>query len=314
MLKKIIIAIAFASWIATGNAQITWPSITEQTKPWARWWWQGSAVNKKDLTANMQDYKAAGLGGLEITPIYGVKGYENQFIDFLSPQWMQMFDYTISEAKRIGLGIDLANGTGWPFGGPTITDEYASKTIVYKTYTLEAGEELKEPVIYKQEGSVRTANTETVKAEDIKPVIAANKNLQSLALDQIKFPGELPLQLLMAYSNKGNIINVTDKVDATGKLNWKAPEGKWTLYALFEGLHGKMVERAAPGGEGYAIDHFSAEALKHYFKRFDDAFKGHDISYIRALFNDSYEVDDANGQSNWTPNLLSEFKKEEDTI
>jgi len=49
-------------------------------EPWARWWWQGSAVNKKDLKANMQDYQAAGLGGLEITPIYGVYGYEKQFI------------------------------------------------------------------------------------------------------------------------------------------------------------------------------------------------------------------------------------------
>ena len=48
---------------------------------------------------------------------------------------------------------------------------------------------------------------------------------------------------------------------------------------------------------------------KNYFKRFDDAFKGHDISYIRALFNDSYEVDDARGQANWTPNFLTEFKK-----
>lgn len=162
-----MVAIAFASLITTGNAQIKWPSITQQTKPWARWWWQGSAVNKKDLTANMQDYKAAGLGGLEITPVYDVKGYEKQFIDFLSSQWMQMFDYTISEAKRIGLGIDLSNGTGWPFSGPTITDKYASKTIIYKTYTLEPGEELKEPIIYKQEGLVRTANSETVEAEDV---------------------------------------------------------------------------------------------------------------------------------------------------
>jgi hypothetical protein len=81
------------------------------------------------------------------------------------------------------------------------------------------------------------------------------------------------------------------------------------VYALFQGLHGKMVERAAPGGEGYAIDHFSAGAIRHYFKNFDEAFKGHDISYIRALFNDSYEVDDARGQSNWTPNFLAEFKK-----
>jgi hypothetical protein len=112
----------------------------------------------------------------------------------------------------------------------------------------------------------------------------------------------------MAYSENGTVLNLTDKI-TSGKLNWTAPEGKWTLYALFQGLHGKMVERAAPGGEGYAIDHFSAGALHHYFKRFDDAFKGHDISYIRALFNDSYEVDDARGQSNWTDNFLSEFKK-----
>lgn len=98
--------------------------------------WQGSALTKKDLTANMQDYKDAGFGGLEITPIYGVKGYEKQFIDFLSPQWMQMFEYTLTEAKRTGLGIDLANGTGWPFGGPTITDEYANEKVFTLTDSL----------------------------------------------------------------------------------------------------------------------------------------------------------------------------------
>ncbi|MGI8637586.1 MAG: glycosyl hydrolase, partial [Segetibacter sp.] len=142
-------------------------------------------------------------------------------------------------------------------------------------------------------------------------VIDKNTNLQDLALDQVKFPRQLPLILLMGYSEKRNIVNLTDKVDASGKLNWVAPVtgGKWSLYALFEGLHGKMVERAAPGGEGYAIDHFSADAVRNYFKRFDEAFKGHDVSYVRALFNDSYEVDDASGQSNWTPNLLKEFQQ-----
>ncbi len=83
-------------------------------------------------------------------------------------------------------------------------------------------------------------------------------------------------------------------------MNWTAPAGNWSLFALFEGLHGKMVERAAPGGEGYAIDHFSATASTNYFKKFDEAFKGYDISYLRSFFNDSYEVDDARGQANWT--------------
>ncbi|MDQ6812980.1 MAG: glycoside hydrolase family 2 protein [Bacteroidota bacterium] len=309
MMKRVIATVVFGMVMSGISAQISWPSVTQQTKPWARWWWEGSAVDKNNLTANMQDYKAAGLGGLEITPIYGVKGYEDKFIKFLSPQWMQMLDYTLAEAKRLGLGIDIANGTGWPFGGPWIKDKDASKTVVYKNYQLNGGDELKEKVFYKQEGFVRTANTTAVKPEQLQHDIASNKDLQALALDQVKFSEMLPLKLLMAYSNDGQILNVTGLVDAQGKLNWKAPEGKWNLYALFEGLHGKMVERAAPGGEGYAIDHFSKEALHTFLNKFDEAFKGHDVSYVRALFNDSYEVDDARGQSNWTPRLFDEFQK-----
>jgi hypothetical protein len=311
-MKKLHFATLLAFGVSVASqAQINWPAIKQETKPWARWWWEGSAVDKKNLTANLEDYQKAGLGGMEVTPIYGVHGYEKQFINFLSPQWMAMLEHTLKEAKRLGIGIDLANGTGWPFGGPTTTDKDAAKTVLYKTYTLNAGDELKDKIFYKQEALVRTANADgkPPKIEDINPVIAKNTNLQEMALDQVKFPGELPLKLLMAYNDKGSVVDLTNKVDAAGKLNWKAPEGKWTLYALFQGLHGKMVERAAPGGEGYAIDHFSTEAVRNYFKKFDNAFKGHDVSYIRALFNDSYEVDDARGQSNWTPNFLAEFQK-----
>ena len=308
-MRKISLSLTFCFLIASSYAQIKWPVITQEAKPWARWWWQGSAVNKKDITANMQDYKAAGLGGLEITPIYGVYGYEKQFISFLSPQWMKMLDHTLKEGKRLGIGIDIANGTGWPFGGPWITDKDASKTVVYKTYEVNGGGVLQDTIYYKQESFVRTANNKSADINTLKRTIADNKDLQALALDQVKFPVMLPLKLLMAYSDKGMALNLTNKVGANGKLSWTAPEGKWTLYALFESLHGKMVERAAPGGEGYAIDHFSAEALNTFLKRFDQAFRGHDISGIRALFNDSYEVDDARGQSNWTPKLFEEFQK-----
>ena len=93
-------------------------------------------MNKKDLTWNLEQYQKAGLGGVEITPIYGVDGYEKQFIDFLSPQWMQMLVHTLNESKRLGLGVDLANGTGWPFGGPWVKDADASKSVYYKTYSL----------------------------------------------------------------------------------------------------------------------------------------------------------------------------------
>lgn len=298
-----------AFFFFTSNAQVKWPAITNTTKPWTRWWWEGSAVNKKDLTVNLEQFQQAGIGGVEITPIYGIHGYEKQFINFLSPAWMQMLDHTLSESKRLGLGVDLANATGWPFGGPWVTDQDASKSVYFKTYTVRPGEQLNEAVEYNAEALVRTANYKSVSIDTLLKPVSANRDLQSLALDQIQYPGKLSLQTLVAYSGS-QIIDLTAKVNKDGKLNWTAPAGgTWTLYALFEGLHGKMVERAAPGGEGYAIDHFSLSAANNYFKRFDEAFKGHNISYLRAFFNDSYEVDDARGQANWTTDFLTEFRK-----
>ncbi len=309
-MKKKYLLIVFISWfLQSASAQMQWPAITNQTKPWTRWWWLGSEVNKKDLTTVMQQYREAGLGGLELTPIYGVQGEADQYIRFLTPQWMEVFDHTLKEGKRLDLGIDLANATGWPFGGPWIGDEDACKNMLYKIFTLNGGERLNDTIQFMQEPLVSNEHNKPMKAEDLLQPISANKNIQELSIDQVRFKRLLPLKVLMAYSEGGENIDLTDKVSAEGKLNWTAPNGKWTLYALFMGWHGKQVERAAPGGEGNVIDHFSATALQHYLNRFDEAFKGHDISYLRGFFNDSYEVDDAKGQSNYTPLLFEEFKK-----
>jgi len=310
-IKSALIAGCFILTTVTNvYAQVEWPKITQTNKPWTRWWWEGSAVDEAGLSWNLQQYKNAGLGGVELTPIYGIKGEEKKFVDFLSPRWMQLFQFTLNESKKLGLGVDLANGTGWPFGGPWVKDADASKSVYHKVFTVLTGETLKEPVVYDQAGFVRTANTQKREIGEIKNPITANSNLQELAVDQVQFPGKLPLVTPMAYSGD-KTIDLTDKVDKDGRLNWTAPNStsNWTLYALFNGLHGKFVERAAPGGEGYAIDHFSKQAAENYFKKFDEAFKGFDISYLRSFFNDSYEVDDAKGQANWTPDFLEEFKK-----
>src|SRR5215475_13323202 len=129
---------------------LTWPPVANQTKPWTRWWWHGSAVNKRDLATEMEKYQKAGLGGLEITPIYGVRGEEDRFIDFLSPAWMEMLESALDDADRLGMGVDMATGTGWPFGGPWVGAEDACKNFVYQIYTLKGGHRLEAPVVYTQ--------------------------------------------------------------------------------------------------------------------------------------------------------------------
>jgi hypothetical protein len=309
MIKKlVIIALLFSqvSYAQKSSNQLSWPEITTVNKPWTRWWWPGGIVDTADLRIAMEKYKKAGLGGMEITDIYGVKGQENKFIAYLSPEWMKMFTFTLREAKKLDLGIDLANASGWPFGGPWVDPEDACKNINYKIYSLNEGDSLTDKIEFIQQPLVRAVGQKPDIAI-LKDPISKNNNLQLYALDQIRFEKPLPLYILMAYSDSGQVFDLTPLVDKNGKLDWTAPDGKWTLYALFEGWHGKQVERAGPGGEGDVIDHFSGRAINNYLKHFDEAFKNYDISSLRGYFNDSYEVDDASGQADWTDNLFYEF-------
>lgn len=288
-------------------AQLSWPAVTATTRPWTRWWWPGNAVDTANLRAAMESYKAVGLGGLEIVPIYGAKGYEDRFVDFLSPQWMGLFAFTLGEAGRLDMGIDLTNGTGWPFGGPWVTPADACKDVEVKTWTVKGGAVLKEPVVFVQAPLVRTVGGQLVDIHSLAYPVASNKGLQAYAFDQVRYEKALPLLTLMAYDGLGKTIDLTSRVNAAGLLDWTAPQGDWTLYGLFLGWHGKQVERAAPGGEGDVIDHFNSGALRNYLLHFDQAFAHADLLHLRAFFNDSYEVDDARGQSDWTPGFFAAF-------
>jgi glycosyl hydrolase family 106( putative alpha-L-rhamnosidase) len=333
-----LLLIAVAAWISAPVAQNRergWPPISDETKPWTRWWWQGSAVDRASLTANLEALAAAGIGGVEVTPIYGVHGAEDRFIPYLSDQWMAMLEYTLREATRLKMRADMATGTGWPFGGSWVGPDSEPRSLVSRTWTVAGGERLSEPVTLRQTPLVRAignqvhvvnegapgdpprGSTAPVIKPEVRPLtiadlvepIAANKNLQALALEQVKYPRDLPLAVLMAYSDAGEALDLTSRVQPDGRLDWTAPAGRWTLDGIFAGWHGKLVERAAPGGEGFVIDHFSTDAIRKYLQPFDRAFAGHRLDGLRAFFNDSYEVDDATGEADWTPRFFAEFEK-----
>lgn len=76
------------------------------------------------------------------------------------------------------------------------------------------------------------------------------------------------------------------------------------VMALYMSPTRQKVKRAAPGGEGWVIDHFDRTAVRHYLEHFDSAFAASGVKFPSTFFNDSYEVYGAN----WTPTLQREFK------
>jgi len=125
------VLVAMGAGATTGSDPLAWPQPTMQSRPWTRWWWLGSAVDERTLTSLLEQYRDAGIGGVEICPIYGAKGYEDRYIDFLSPKWMGMLAHTTREGKRLGIGVDLTDGTGWPFGGPNVSPAEASMKVEF---------------------------------------------------------------------------------------------------------------------------------------------------------------------------------------
>ena len=215
-MKHFLITCLICSGITICQAQ-TWPTPSPEAKAGTRWWWLGSAVDKTNLQWNLSEYARAGIGAVEITPLYGVQGNDKNNIDFLSPRWMQALKDVQDISRPLGIEVDMNCGTGWPFGGPQVSLEQAACKAIFKD----------------------------------------------------------------------SIVN-----------------GK-NIYRVEIGRTKQKVKRAAPGGEGWVVDHFDREAVRNYLERFDKAFAESGVSYPHTFFNDSYEV----YRANWTPSLFDEFQK-----
>ena len=142
--RFVLIMLAWLTVVAARPARaanpLGWPEASATARPWAFWWWMGSAVNEADLTRELERYAKAGMGGVHIIPIYPVKGNEAGNIEYLSPKWMTMMGHAVGEARRLGMDCDMTLGTGWCFGGPTVTAEEANAAVVLRTFVVKAGE------------------------------------------------------------------------------------------------------------------------------------------------------------------------------
>lgn len=211
----------------------------------------GSAVDKENLGWNLDQYAKAGIGAVEITPLYGVQGNDKNDIPYLSPRWMEMLRFVEKKDKELGIETDMATGTGWPFGGPWVPLSEAACKAVFVDTIVDVKQKLMDINFTLPEKERNFAKLKVIKAY---PVAGATK--------------------------------------------------KKRVIALYESRTRQMVKRAAPGGEGYVIDHFDSTAVAHYLAHIDSAFTASGTPFPHTFFNDSYEVYGAN----WTPTLLTEFE------
>lgn len=111
------------------------------------------------------------------------------------------------------------------------------------------------------------------------------------------------------YADGSIILPVPQKEQANAHLVlqrcYPQQDGRQRVVALYARQGVMRVKRAAPGGEGWVVDHFDRQSVAHYLRHIEEAFERTATPYPHTFFNDSYEVETAT----WTPSLLTEFQQ-----
>lgn len=113
------------------------------------WWWLNSNVTREAITRDLEEMKDKGYSGALIFDADGSSQQGNRRVPagplFAGPEWTQLFVHACREAKRLDLKLSLNIQSGWNLGGPKVTAQEATQTLVWSKTTV------KGPATIKQE-------------------------------------------------------------------------------------------------------------------------------------------------------------------
>ncbi len=251
---------------------IEWPVVRgPEKRPWTWWWWHGSAADTFNISRTLKSFSKTGLGGVNLVFILDVKDSLAPKVEFLSKKWVELVTFTVGKARKLGMDVDMAPVSGWAFGGPSIGRRDAASELILRKFDGD--------FIRRGEFLYDTTYGGEFRFEDIEAVLAVSDN--------------------------GERILVTDKLKRRGIIDWKVPEGNWTFYATVNHPGSSMVRFPSADQRGFAMDHLNNKVVNEYFSQFTKAFSGYEKEYLPRAYNvDSWEV-----SLNWTRGFYDEFRK-----
>jgi len=295
-----------------GSLEAGFQNPPASARPQTWWHWMNGNITREGITADLEAMKNIGLGGATIVNVDC--GIPPGPVKFMSPEWRADFKFAVSEANRLGLELCVENCAGWSSsGGPWNTVTNAMQQVTTSEVRV-TGPTNFNTVLPQPPTKLGFYRDIAVLAFPLPDARATIENIQAKA----GFNGDAVFSSTKASSStngaisRRNVVDLTSKLTADGKLRWQAPAGEWLILRVGYTPTGVNNHPAAYGGEGLECDKFSKAALDAHWDGFmqkilDDlgplAGRTLDSSLI-----DSYEV----GGQNWSKNFREEFEKRRD--
>lgn len=285
-------------------------------RPWVYYFSLNGNLTKKGITDDFEAMARVGIGGILYMEVN--QGTPKGAADFAGSLWMEMFSHACSEAKRLGLEINMNNDAGWNgSGGPWITPEMSMQKVVWSEIVVDNTNQL--PFVLPNPNALNNFYQDIALLAMPAPVagslindfenkssstLGIYKNYASLAADFKETP-------VGTVIKRDQIIDLTSKMNREGKLTWTPPSGKWLVMRFGHTSTGKENHPAPDTGVGLECDKLSKAAATLHFDNLmgkiiqkNKSLTGQDKQLV-GVHIDSWE----NGSQNWTPLMRDEFRK-----
>lgn len=312
----------------------------DSARPWVYLFIMDGNLTAEGITADLEAMKEQGIGGFIMMEVN--VGVPRGTVDFMSEQWQKLFAHLVRESERLGLQMALSSGPGWAgSGGPWITPEKSMWHLVASEKIVkgptEFNEALPNPVPRKPffgEGQlppdIEKARKEffkdvrvlafrkpegTVRVKDIdEKALYVRAPYSSVAgvKPYIPAPAEFESVLPESVITSSEMLDLSDKLDASGTLKWSVPDGEWTILrfaATSTGANTRPAPAPALGLESSKMDKeaFDLHAENFILKLFDVVGERRTDGKAGWCFFhlDSWEM----GPQNYSDAFFEEFKK-----
>lgn len=259
--------------------------------PYTRWWWPGNDVTKEELKREVNIFAENGFAGVEIQPFTrglnpnAEKKESERVNSWDTPGFYDNLRTVLEQAKFKGLTVDLNGGSGWPSGGPHISQKDNILNLGFSAINIAGGEKvlINVPLASMKHRPVAMGGIE-IKYAKIDTSLAM---LQAVVAARIirEDPDE-PVQL-----DPNSTIDISEKV-SNNKIAWEAPAGNWKIIAFWAYPAGEIPVLIAKKDPGLVADHLDSSKVVANYEYLFGKRTGLELYYgnpLRAIFNDSYE-------------------------
>jgi hypothetical protein len=267
-------------------------------KSWAYWWWLNGDVSREGIVRDLDEMKQKGINGVLIFNAGGVK--TERSVAFMSQEWRDSFRFAVQEASKRSIEVSLNLCCGWNAGGPWITAEEATQTLVYTKVQAKGSQMFS--------GTLAEPHHDDSYYRDV--AVLAYRTEEASSKGQESSSPKTPSTVCQSNS----VQDISNKMDSSGRLSWQIPEGEWLIvrfgHTVLMPASRSHIKLAQTIDKGYEIDPFRADTMEIHFmatagKVIQDIKpwlgKGKTVQYFHI---DSWEI----GKPDWTPRMPIEFK------